>query len=145
MSSGGPAGGAIELAQRITRWDSLGIALRRWPYSWAERQWGFAPAWWLRVMSVPMVTWQVLRSRAAFPIEQQLRFDDEGAEVRSGLGQRRMEWRQFSGWIELGPCWMLTAPGVDLPVMHRQLPRAESQRLRQLLDKRLARVEPPKP
>lgn len=134
----------IQIAQRLTRCASLGLALRRWPYSWAERQWGYGPTWWLRVLSAPVVTWQVLRSRARFPIEQSLRFDADGVLVHSPLGERRMGWQQFSGWIDFGRSAMLVAPGVDLPVLLRQLPKQDAARLRDLLSARLTPIEPPK-
>lgn len=139
-----PSEAPILLSQRLTRWSALGVALRRWPYNWAARQWGYAPSWWLRLLSVPAVTWQVMRSRAPFPIEQELRIDADGVEVRGSLGHRRMGWQQFSGWIDLGSCWMLVAPGVDLPLMHRQCPAAETERLRAVLLTHVTMVEPPK-
>lgn len=142
--SQGAHGDEVDFTQRLSRWAAIGIALRRWPYSWAERQWGYAPSWWLRLLSAPVVAWQVLRSRAPFPIEQQLRFHAEGVEVRGTLGQRRMAWKQFGGWIDLGSSWMLTAPGVDLPVLHRQLPSAEAERLRAMLLTHVTLIEAPK-
>lgn len=141
-----PERGGDELAfdQRLTRWAAVGIALRRWPYNWAARQWGYAPSWWLRLLSAPLVAWQVLRSRTAFPILQRLHFDAAGVEVSGALGQRRLGWDQLSGWIDLGSSWMLLAPGVDLPVLHRQLATAEAERLRAMLLTHVTLVETPK-
>ena len=138
------AGGTLQFSQRLTRWQSLGIALRRWPYSWAERQWGYGPSWWLRLLSLFPVAWQVLRSRAPFPIEQTLRFDAQGVDIRGTIGQRRMGWKQFSGWIDLGNSWMLTAPGVDIPVLFRQFPVDQAEKLRALLLVHLTLVEAPR-
>ncbi len=134
----------VEVNQRLTRLGSLGIAWRRWPYSWAERQWGYRPGWWLRLLAAPVVAWQVLRSRTRFPLAQTLRFDDQGVAVQSALGQRRMSWTQFSGWIDLRSSWILTAPGVDLPILHRQLPAEQALRLKALLASKLTQVERPK-
>jgi hypothetical protein len=138
------AGDTVDLTQRLTRWGALGIALGRWPYRWAERQWGYAPSWWLRLLSAPLVAWRVLRSPQTFPIEQRLHFDAAGLEVRGAHGQRRVHWNAFSGWIDLGRSWMLLAPGIEQPVLHRQLPRADADRLRAMLLTHVTMVEAPK-
>lgn len=132
------------LEQRLTRWDAVSLALRRWPYLWASRQWGYAPSWWLRGLAAVPVTLRVLRSRTRFPIIQRFRFDDLGVEISTTQGTRRLDWTAFSGWIDLGIGWMLLGPRHELPVLRRGLAPAEAERLQALLGAHLVRQERPR-
>lgn len=134
----------LRFSQRLTRWAAVGVALRHWPYRWAAKQWGYGPSWWLRLLSAPVVASQVLRGRTPFPIVQGFRFHAEGVEISGDLGQRRLAWSQFNGWIDLGSSWMLLAEHFEVPLLHRQLAKADAERLRAMLLTHVTMVEPPK-
>lgn len=134
----------LRIEQQLTLWDALNVALRRWPYLWASRQWGYAPSWWIRLLAVPPLVFAILRNRRRFPLHQNLRFDARGVTVHLANGARHFAWADFTGWIDLEIGWMLLAPGFDLVVLRRGLARPEVERLHALLGAQLQLQAPPR-
>jgi hypothetical protein len=130
----------LQFTQRIRRRDYLRFVAARWPREFvavARRNvlgWLTLPIGVLAFLAtLPAVIVKAIRR---FPVEQQIRLDDEGVTMRVGERSATRRWDAFDGCRTIAGCRLLVGDAGDVLLLAQRLPAAQ----RAVLDARLAQV-----
>lgn len=130
----------LVFTQRIGRRDYLAFVFARWPQTFAAAArrnylgWLTAPLSGLAsLLALPFVA---IRGMRGFPVEQQLRLDDNGVTMRVGEREAMRPWQAFSAARRMAGFVVLQSDRGDVLLVRKRLDEAQ----RALLDAWVAAV-----